>query len=32
MKTALPYLDYFLPAHNVESLIELAKTLRSVWK
>jgi uncharacterized protein with von Willebrand factor type A (vWA) domain len=32
MKTALPYLDYFLPAHNVASLIELAKTLRSVWK
>ncbi|MDA0711969.1 MAG: VWA domain-containing protein, partial [bacterium] len=32
MKTALPYLDYFLPAHNIQSLIELAKTLRSVWK
>jgi hypothetical protein len=32
MKTALPYLDYFLPAHNLESLIQLAKTLRSVWK
>ena len=31
MKTALPYLDYFLPAHNLESLIQLAKTLRSVW-
>lgn len=32
MKTALPYLDYFLPAHNLDSLIQLAKTLRSVWK
>lgn len=32
MKTALPYLDYFLPAHNLESLIQLAKTLRSVWR
>ena len=31
MKTALPYLDYFLPAHNLESLVQLAKTLRSVW-
>ena len=32
MKTALPYLDYFLPAHSLESLIQLARTLRSVWK
>ncbi len=32
MKTALPYLDYFLPAHNLDSLIQLARTLRSVWK
>ena len=31
MKTALPYLDYFLPAHNLQSLVELAKTLRSIW-
>lgn len=31
MKTALPYLDYFMPAHNLESLVQLAKTLRSVW-
>lgn len=31
MRTALPYLDYFLPAHNLESLVQLAKTLRSVW-
>lgn len=32
MKTALPYLDYFMPAHNLESLVELARTLRSVWR
>ncbi|MCZ6635933.1 MAG: VWA domain-containing protein, partial [bacterium] len=32
MKTALPFLDYFMPAHNLESLIELARTLRSVWR
>ena len=31
MKTALPYLDYFLPAHNLDSLVHLAKTLRTVW-
>jgi uncharacterized protein with von Willebrand factor type A (vWA) domain len=31
MRTALPYLDYFLPAHNLESLVQLAKTLRIVW-
>ncbi len=32
MKTALPYLDFFMPAHNLESLVQLAKTLRSVWR
>ena len=32
MKTALPYLNYFMPAHNLESLVELAKPLRSVWR
>ena len=32
MKTALPYLDHFMPAHNLESLVELARTLRSVWR
>jgi uncharacterized protein with von Willebrand factor type A (vWA) domain len=32
MQTALPYLDYFLPAHNLESLGELAKTLKSIWR
>ena len=30
MQTVLPYLDYFLPAHNVESLINLARTLEQV--
>jgi uncharacterized protein with von Willebrand factor type A (vWA) domain len=30
MLTALPYVDYFLPAHNVESLISLARTLEDV--
>ena len=32
MQTALPYLDYFLPVHNLESLAELARTLRTVWR
>lgn len=31
MKTAMPYLDYFLPAHNLQSLVDLARTLRAVW-
>jgi uncharacterized protein with von Willebrand factor type A (vWA) domain len=31
IRTALPYMDYFLPAHNLESLAQLAKTLRAVW-
>jgi hypothetical protein len=30
MQTALPYLDYFLPAHNVESLVNLARTLEQL--
>jgi len=30
MRIVLPYLDYFLPAHNVESLINLARTLEQV--
>ena len=32
MQIALPYLDYFLSAHNLESLAQLAKTLRSIWR
>jgi len=30
MKTALPFLDYFLPVHNLESLAEVVKTLHSI--
>jgi len=32
MQTALPHLDHFLPAHSLQSLIGLAKTLQSVWR
>ena len=32
MKTALPYLDYFLPAHNLESLSSLAQKIKRVWR
>jgi uncharacterized protein with von Willebrand factor type A (vWA) domain len=30
MRTALPYIDHFLPVHNLESLASLAQTLRSI--
>lgn len=30
MQCALPHLDYFLPAHNLQSLSQLARTLRSI--
>ncbi|QDX80213.1 hypothetical protein B9N43_02410 [Denitratisoma sp. DHT3] len=30
MRGALPYLDHFLPAHNLQSLSQLAKTLRAI--
>lgn len=30
MQTALPYLDHFLPAHNLRSLAQLAKTLQAI--
>jgi uncharacterized protein with von Willebrand factor type A (vWA) domain len=30
MRTAMPYIDYFLPAHNLESLANLAHVLRSM--
>jgi uncharacterized protein with von Willebrand factor type A (vWA) domain len=30
MQCALPYLDYFLPAHNLQSLSQLARTLRAI--
>jgi uncharacterized protein with von Willebrand factor type A (vWA) domain len=28
----LPYCDYFLPVHNLESLIRLARTLQPLWR
>lgn len=31
MQTALPYLDHFLPVHNLESLAEVTKLLRTLW-
>ena len=31
MQTALPFLDHFLPVHNLESLAEVTKLLRTVW-
>ncbi len=30
MKTALPYIDFFLPGHNIRSLDMLAKTIHSL--
>ena len=32
IRTALPYVDYFLPAHNLESLAGLTKILIPLWK
>ena len=32
IKTALPHLDYFLPAHNLESLGKLVDLLREIWR
>ncbi len=31
IRTALPYMDHFLPAHNLMSLKQLARTLRAEW-
>ncbi len=31
IRTALPYVDYFLPAHNLESLGQLTKVLIPLW-
>ena len=31
MRTALPHLDYFLPAHNLESFSRLARTIQAIW-
>ncbi len=30
IKSALPFMDYFLPAHNLESLAELVQTLKKI--
>jgi uncharacterized protein with von Willebrand factor type A (vWA) domain len=32
IKTVLPYCDYFMPVHNLESLIQLARTLQPLWR
>ncbi len=31
IRTALPYVDYFLPAHNLESLAQLTRVLIPLW-
>ena len=31
IRTALPYLDHFLPAHNLMSLRQVSRTLRAEW-
>ena len=31
MQTALPFLDHFLPVHNLESLAEATRLLRTLW-
>ncbi|MBL1141128.1 MAG: VWA domain-containing protein [Proteobacteria bacterium] len=32
MQTALPYIDYFMPAHNLESFARLIKQIRLLWQ
>ena len=32
MQTALPYIDYFMPAHNLESFAQLIRQLRTIWR
>lgn len=32
MRTALPFIDDFLPAHNLESLAGLVRRLRKIWR
>jgi len=32
MRTALPFIDYFLSAHNLESLADLIRLLRTLWR
>lgn len=31
IRTALPYMDYFLPAHNLASLKQVSQTLKTTW-
>ena len=31
IRTALPHVDYFLPAHNLSSLLQLTKVLTPIW-
>ena len=32
MRTALPYIDYFMPAHNLDSLVRLTRTLNALGR
>jgi uncharacterized protein len=32
MQTALPFIDHFLPAHNLESFAQLIRLLRTAWR
>ncbi|MCP4000037.1 MAG: VWA domain-containing protein [Gammaproteobacteria bacterium] len=32
MQTAIPYIDYFMPAHNLESFAKLIEQLRLLWR
>jgi uncharacterized protein with von Willebrand factor type A (vWA) domain len=32
MQTALPYIDHFMPAHNLDSFARLIKQLRLLWR
>jgi uncharacterized protein with von Willebrand factor type A (vWA) domain len=32
MQTALPYIDYLMPAHNLESFAKFIKQLRLLWR
>jgi uncharacterized protein with von Willebrand factor type A (vWA) domain len=32
IQTALPFIDHFLPAHNLESFAQLIRLLRTAWR
>jgi hypothetical protein len=32
IRTAMPFIDQFLPAHNLESFAELLRHLRAAWR